>query len=336
MRILNRVLIVVVGLVMVAIVAGAIYQSIASARDAARYPMPGERIDIGGRFLHLYCSGSGTPTVLLESGLAADHTTWQVVQPVIAEFTRVCSYDRAGMGWSDPSLNPTQSRFVNADLHALLAAAKINGPILLAGHSAGGVFVRGYFHAHPDDVTGMVLIDSSHEQQRNRFPHDPQADAAERQTLDQIRLCKAVAWTGVLRAMGTLDALGEKLPEIIRPTSVALSNRTSFCGAIEHEMVSFDPDVSQASAPASLGNLPLVVLTHGRAPAAQDFPLPMPDQYLKEAERVWSELQDELAHLSTRTSHRIVTNSGHFIQVEAPDAVVRAIRDVINGDPGSQ
>lgn len=336
MRTLRRVVTIVALFVVLAVTAGAIYQAAASARDAARFPMPGKRIDIGGRSLHLYCSGAGTPTVLLENGLSVNYTTWQVVQPAIAELTRVCSYDRAGMGWSDPSPNPTQSRFVNADLHALLAAAKIDGPIVLVGHSAGGVFVRGYFHDYRSDVVGMVLIDSSHEQQRNRFPHDPQADAVERRTLDQIRLCKAVAWTGLLRATGTLDALGAKLPDAIRPASVALSNRTGFCGGVEHEMVTFEPDVSQSSAPASLGDLPLVVLTHGRAPAPQDFPLPMPENYLKEAERVWRELQDELARLSTRASHRIVANSGHFIQLEAPDAVVQAIRDVIDGRTSDQ
>jgi pimeloyl-ACP methyl ester carboxylesterase len=270
MRMLRRVLVGIAILIVVAISAGAIYQAAASARDASRYPMPGQRIDIGGRSIHLYCSGAGSPTVLLENGLAANYTAWQLVQPLIAEFTRVCSYDRAGMGWSDSSPNPTQSRFVNADLNELLTRAEIAGPFVLVGWSAGGVFVRDYYHQHPGVVVGMVLVDSSHEQQRARFPHDPQAERIEGQMNTQIRLCSAFAWTGIVRTIGVLEPLAAKLPEAIRPMSLALSERTGFCGGVEHEMQSF--------------------------------------------------------------AHRIVANSGHAISIEAPEAVVQAVRDVIGGD----
>jgi pimeloyl-ACP methyl ester carboxylesterase len=332
MRMVYRVLIVTGMLIVVATIVGAVYQSAASARDAAGYPMPGQRIDIGGRSLHVYCSGSGTPTVLLENGLAANYTAWQLVQPSIAEFTRVCSYDRAGMGWSDSSPNATQPRFVNADLYQLLTRAEIASPYVLVGASAGGVFVRDYYHQHPSDIVGMVLVDSAHEQQLNRFPHDPQAQRAEGQMQKQIHLCGAFAWTGIVRGIGVLKDLAAKLPEGIRPASLALSERTGYCGGVEHEMLTFDPNISQSAPPASLGDLPLIVLTHGRAPEAQDFPVAMPEPYLRETERVWRELQNELARLSTRSSQRIVASSGHAISVEAPDTVVQAVRDVIGGD----
>jgi pimeloyl-ACP methyl ester carboxylesterase len=332
MRMLYRALVGIGILIVVAIMGGSIYQATASARDAALYPMPGQRFDIGGRSMHLFCSGVGTPIVLLENGLGANYTAWQLVQPLIAEFTRVCSYDRAGMGWSDSSPNTTQSRSVNADLNELLTRADVAGPLVLVGWSAGGVFVRDYYHQHPGNVVGMVLVDSSHEQQRNRFPHDAQAERIEGQMQSQIRLCGAFAWTGIVRTIGVLEALAAKLPEAIRPASLALSERSGFCGGVAHEMRSFAPDVSQSTPLASLGDLPLVVLTHGRAPAPEDFPVAMPESYLRETERVWRDLQNELAELSSRSSHRIVANSGHDIPLEAPEAVVRAVRDVIGGD----
>lgn len=263
MRMLKRVLIGIAILIAVVLTTGAIYQAAASARDAARYPMPGKRFDIGGRSMHLYCSGVGSPTVLLENGLGANYTAWQLVQPLIAEFARVCSYDRAGMGWSDSSSNPAQSRFVNADLNEVLTRAEITGPFVLVGWSAGGVFVRDYYHQHPSNVVGMVLVDSSHEQQRNRFPQDPQAQRIENQMNDQVRVCSAVAWTGIVRTIGALETLAVKLPEAIRPASLALSERTGFCGGVEHEMRTFPPDISQSAPPTPLGDLPLVVLTHG-------------------------------------------------------------------------
>ena len=98
-------------------VGGAAYQWLASSNDAKRFPMPGERVDIGGRSLHLYCTGNGSTTVLLENGLGGNYAAWRLVQHDLSTFARVCNYDRAGMGWSDPSGRPTQADFVSDDLH---------------------------------------------------------------------------------------------------------------------------------------------------------------------------------------------------------------------------
>ena len=128
-------------------------------------------VDIGGRRLHLSCTGSGSPTVILEAGMGDSLATWKAVQPAAAEITRVCSYDRAGRGTSDPDPR-TEVRTSHAaveDLRLLLGAAKIGGPYVLVGHSYGGAYIRLYAKRYPGDVAGMVLVDASHEDQFNRF-----------------------------------------------------------------------------------------------------------------------------------------------------------------------
>src|SRR5262245_3211505 len=136
---------------------GAIYQAAATARDARRYPPPGQLVNVGGYRLHLYCAGEGSPTVVLEAvsgGLAID---WAWVQPEGARTTRVCTYDRAGRGWSEPGPAPRDARQLARELHTLLRNAAVPGPYVLAGHSAGGLFAREYAAQYPDEVVGLVL-----------------------------------------------------------------------------------------------------------------------------------------------------------------------------------
>jgi pimeloyl-ACP methyl ester carboxylesterase len=314
--------------VVVLAAAGAAYQWIASTRDAQRFPMPGNRVDIGGRSLHLYCSGDGPVTVLLENGLGGNYSAWRLVQSSLSQFARACSYDRAGLGWSDASDRPTRAEFVSDDLHRLMVAAGLSPPFVLVGWSAGGVFVRRYYRDHPDGVIGMVFVESSHEQQRQRLA---ESQDTQREGLRQLDLCRAVAWSGAVRALGVMEKLTAPLhlPETLAAETVSMENRAEYCGGVAHEMVGFAPDISQAEPPASLGDLPLVVLTRGRRSTPQEYPIPVTQAYLDGLDRTWFQLQDELAALSTRASHRVAADSGHAISLQAPDVVVTAVRDVI-------
>ena len=149
--------------------AGALYQALAGAADARAYPPPGRLVDVGGYRLHIACFGErrpGTPTVVLEDGSAGvGSIDWRPVQALVAPATRVCAYDRAGFGWSDPGPAPRTAGRVTAELHTLLRGAGEEGPYVLAGHSLGGYFNRVYASAHPGEVAGMVLVDASHEDQ---------------------------------------------------------------------------------------------------------------------------------------------------------------------------
>jgi pimeloyl-ACP methyl ester carboxylesterase len=128
---------------------------------AAATPKPSQtRIDIGGRALFISCTGTGSPTVVLEAGSGNGADTWAGIQSEVARFTRVCSYDRAGIGQSDPAAGGVRTVQDSVDdLHALLAAADISGPIVLVGHSVGGLIVRLYSSQYPDEVAGLVLVD---------------------------------------------------------------------------------------------------------------------------------------------------------------------------------
>ncbi|MCL5995131.1 MAG: alpha/beta fold hydrolase [Chloroflexi bacterium] len=161
----GRITLGVIALPFLLMLLGFVYQSVAEAADASTYPPPGQRVDVGGYRLHIYCTGAqqaGAPTVILESLFPGTVSNWAWVQPEIAKVTRVCAYDRAGHGWSDPGPEPRDARQHAHELHALLQNANVAGPYVLVGHSLGGLFVRMYATLYPAEVAGMVLLEGSH------------------------------------------------------------------------------------------------------------------------------------------------------------------------------
>jgi pimeloyl-ACP methyl ester carboxylesterase len=157
----------VVALLVLALI-GVIYQAFGTEIYRRIYPPLGELVDMDGHSLHINCVGEGSPTVILESGLGATSVDWANIQPEVANTTRVCAYDRAGSGWSEPGPGPGDPQQIAAELHTLLANAGIDGPYVLVGHSFGGLYVRMYAYQYPNEVEGMVLVDSSHPEQSAR------------------------------------------------------------------------------------------------------------------------------------------------------------------------
>src|SRR6266403_4372367 len=157
-------------LVVLLAIVGAIYQSVESSNDLRTHSPPGRLIEVNGYKMHLYCVGDGSPTVILESGLGDNWLSWYKVQPALAKFARVCSYDRAAVGWSDVQPEPPDSRNVALRLHSLLNNAEVKPPYVLVGHSIGGIHVRVYQNMYPSDVVGMVFVDSTHPDAKNRVP----------------------------------------------------------------------------------------------------------------------------------------------------------------------
>jgi pimeloyl-ACP methyl ester carboxylesterase len=158
---------------------GASYEAIAPAGDARRYPAPGQLVDVGGERLHIQCVGAGSPTVVLDAGLGGSSLDWSLVQPELGRTTRVCAYDRAGMGWSDPGPQPRTPSQIADELHTLLTNAGISGPYVLVGHSLAGKNVRLFALQHPEQVAGMVLVDA-----RSEYV-DANTSPAEEQTFQQ-------------------------------------------------------------------------------------------------------------------------------------------------------
>ncbi|HKZ52584.1 MAG TPA: alpha/beta hydrolase, partial [Candidatus Acidoferrales bacterium] len=147
---------------LVLVLLGVVHQLLGSARDARRYPPLGQLVDVGGYRLHLLCTGEGRPTVVLDSGLPGTCLSWTYVQPELVRFTRVCSYDRAGLGWSDASPHPRTSKQMVEELRRLLANAGIKPPYVLVGHSFGAFTVRLFAALNSNEVVGLVLVDPLH------------------------------------------------------------------------------------------------------------------------------------------------------------------------------
>src|SRR5918994_2477775 len=172
-RQIGRVLLWLIVALLVLAVAGAIYQAIATERAEQAYPPPGEMVDVGGYSLHINCVGQGSPTVVLDAGLGGMSAEWVWVQREVSDTTRVCAYDRAGMGWSEMGPEPRDAKQITSELHTLLSKAGIEGPYVLVGHSLGGISMQTYAHRYPDEVAGVVLVDSSFD--THQFSQRPEA-----------------------------------------------------------------------------------------------------------------------------------------------------------------
>src|ERR671910_3102926 len=162
----------IVALLVLAVV-GAIYQAIATERAERAYPPPGEMVDVGGYSLHINCVGQGSPTVVLDAALGNTSAGWVRVQREVSDTTRVCAYDRAGMGWSEMGPEPRDAKQISSELHTLLSKAGIEGPYVLVGHSLGGLSMLTYAARYPEEVAGVTLVDSSTE--LDQFSHRPKA-----------------------------------------------------------------------------------------------------------------------------------------------------------------
>jgi pimeloyl-ACP methyl ester carboxylesterase len=309
------------GLLLLAVI-GAIYQAVSTARDMRRFPPPGKLVDVGGYRLHLYCTGAGSPTVVLDTGFDDTSLVWWAVQPEIAKATRVCSYDRAGTGWSEAGPTPTYSQLIAGELHTLLRNAEIAAPYVLVGASFGGLNARVFASQHPEETAGMVLIDAMHEDQFARLPGPKGPPPAWAKML-----ARSAGWlggtTGLWRMLGVTSTTLAVPPEVA-PMARAVSLRTE--AYVAGEKIEGFRSLEQARATRRsdgqppLGDKPLAVLTHGKKGEAGAT---------DNAEAVWLELQTDLARLSSNGQHIVAEKSGHRIMLEQPEVVIAAVRNVV-------
>jgi pimeloyl-ACP methyl ester carboxylesterase len=298
--------------VLAALAVGALgggYETVRLALDRSAYPAPGRSYVVDGHRLHLQCTGTGTPTVVLEGGLGETSRAWGWIAPTVSRSTRVCAYDRAGQGWSDNARRPQDAFAVADDLHTLLRTAGEVGPYVLVGHSTGGTYALAHAARYPGDVTGMVLVDSASPDQFTALPDYPGFYAMWRRV---SALLPTLARLGAAQLVTV--ATGSTLPEPAAAQAQAFASSPRDARS-QHDELSVYPEVfRQAKTLTTLGGRPLVVLTAARGQQAG-----------------WSIAQDRLAALSGNGSHRLVDATHGSLLADRQDAAVagQAVADVV-------
>jgi pimeloyl-ACP methyl ester carboxylesterase len=334
-RWLGRGLLALLALVAAVAIVGLCYQAIGSSADASRFPQQGKSVSLGAAFsnlsLNIDCRGQGSPTVILDSGLGVPAVGWNPVLTEVAKFTRVCSYDRAGYGWSDGTSLPRTSSEIVKELHALLGAANEKGPYILVGHSFGGYNVRVYNGQYPADVVGMVLVDASHEDQNNRMSAPIQAFM--KKTMEdmkrQQKLAPLLIRFGVVRFTQRNQGESPGVSKEFGQEMLYLQRQTKFIEATAAELGAFEESAVEVRASGNLGDKPLVVLTAGKSADASQLPPGFPKKDFDDFHEVWvNDLQVRESQLSTHGKRIMVPDSDHMIPFERPDTIVAAIREV--------
>ena len=311
--------------------AGALYQAIATELAERAYPPPGEMVAVGGYSLHINCTGQGSPTVILDAGSGLFSAQWVRVQRQVSDTTRVCAYDRAGIGWSEMGPDPRDARQITGELHTLLCKAGIEGPYVLVGHSYGGMYMQTYAARYPDEVAGVALVDSSTDP--DQFSQRPEAQNSHEPQEQKSALVSQLerfgvslpARLGIVRLLSKLDPASPQLPPHQRAQIDALTPSTRQFTTFVLELLA-PTQTLRLGSPGSLGNEPLAVVT---AP--------------KQAEPGWLKHQDKLATLSSNSIHRVVKGATHTsLLYEKSDAqatsaaIVEVVVSVRNDRPLAQ
>jgi len=322
----------IVGLVILFACFGGAYQAIGIWRDARRFPQRGRTVQAGLIRMNIDCAGVGSPTVILEQGGGMPAIGWMKIQPQIAQFTRVCSYDRAGYGWSQPGPMPRAIPRLAEELKALLEASGEKGPYVMAAASLGGPIVRLYTKLYPKDVAGLILVDASHEDQLKRAQsvQPPELIEENNREIESYQRWERfrrpfMLHLGIERFMLHFTPQSAQMPKLFWEEYLYLSQKAGFQETLASEIRSL-PESSSVLRWTNLGDRPLIVLTAGKMTFT---PQPYLTKKIEDKIRnAFHQMQVEQARLSTRGRQIIVSDSGHVIMFERPDAVVAAIREV--------
>jgi len=285
-----------------------------------RHPPPGKMYQVDGHLMRLECTGQGSPAIVLEAGGGNDGLTWAGIQPKLAMHTQVCSYDRAGLGWSDPLPRPRDADHVAVELHGLLASAHIGLPVILMGHSMGGLFIRDYAAHYPSEVAGLVFVDSSTPLQ-NRNAAYLAYDGPRKATQFLLVSNEIMFVLGIPRLVVGCSGKGDRVKGLT--SRVFYEDRCHQpVGAIQAEADDFDLSGQETAKTGPFGHLPILILTHD---TTIDVAHGLPNSLIQASEA----FQNDFLKLSDRTRRIIARGSGHFIHIDRPDLVEREVSDFI-------
>jgi pimeloyl-ACP methyl ester carboxylesterase len=315
--------------------AGVAYQLAGNWRDHARFRAPGRHVRVAGTALHLYETGLGQPDVVLEAGISASSVSWRPVQRALAHGMRVAAYDRAGYAWSAASSTPRTIEHLCVELDGIVAATGARGPVILVGHSFGGLLLRHYAALHAGRVAGLVLVDPL-----EPFEWWPLNEARERQLRRGVTLARRGAWLaklGVVRLGLDLLTLGA------RPLAKLMARASSGDGApvpdrLVNEVRKLPPELwpivkahwcrplAFTTLAEYLDRLPQACALEPDAAALRDLPLVVISAASTKPEVVAA--HRATAALSARGRHVVAEGSGHWIQLDRPDVIVRCVREI--------
>jgi len=302
------------GLIVLTLVAGRIYQVSSESEDLARHPAPGGLVTVGGHLMHINCDGQCSPTIIFELGVGSSSVSWNDVHKRVSRFTRACVYDRPGLGYSEPTDQPLRSSNVAERLQELLRAAKIEDDLVLVGWSAGGVYIREFYRRYPERVEAMLFVDSSHEQQANRMPQSSGGGSD-----PMLEIASRLAPFGIVRMSGILNHRVERGAGSVELKSQlkAVYHQSHILKTVLRESAAFDLDINAAQSPSPLGDLPLIVLTRGISDSSQ------------QENDARNQLQQELTLLSTNGKQIIASESGHHVYADQPELLVESVEELV-------
>jgi len=293
------------------------YERVSRVVAFRNYSPEGVLIDVGGHSLHLIKRGTGGPTVVLESGLDGNgHLPWYKVEAEISLSATTISYDRAGVLWSERGSKSKTAEAMSEDLSTLLNKGGYPKPYIVVGHSLAGLTLRPFIVKNAEDIAGIVLVDTSHPGQFNRMP-------AELNQTPSRGMMNLLSSFGIIRLSAPAIFPNTNAEDRINMVGTALSHKS--ISAVLDEMESIEGLAEEAKQITSFGDIPVVVIT-GASPTRNDV---YPEEFREDMEHLWGELQLDLLSLSTNSQQVLAVESDHYVQVDEPDIVIRAIRDLI-------
>jgi pimeloyl-ACP methyl ester carboxylesterase len=312
-KVAQRILLSVTVLVTAAVAGSSLYNAIALHHFWTLHPHPGVIVDAGGYKMHIDCTGSGSPAIILETGLGNDSLIWGGVQPELSKTTRVCSYDRAGFGWSDARPDPRDAGHIAEELNHLLVRAGITGPIVLMAHSIGGLYVRDYATHYPN-VVGLVFVDSS-------TPFQDRKVGTWRRQGPPLWVFRLAFIVGVPRLMGRCSSGAKGADAEIKRLQAEATCRTH-ASAVSGEGNSIEQSSQQTVHSGPYGALPILIISHDPSNLLPNQTRTRPDS---DWEAAWNQMQEDFKLLSTRSRRIIARGSRHAIMLDRPDLIEKEV-----------
>jgi pimeloyl-ACP methyl ester carboxylesterase len=313
-KLTERVVLSTIVLLAVALAGNSLFNTIAIHRFWALNPPPGDIYTVNGHKMHIYCTGSGSPTIILEAGLGSDSLIWGGVQQALSKATHVCSYDRAGFGWSDALPDPRDADHISSELQQLLVKAGITGRMVLMGHSIAGIYVRDYAARYPANVAGIVFVDSATPFQ-DRNPALKGGGAGLPPWAVRLEMS-----AGIPRLVGMCSWGAPGVDAHTKKLQGEDNCRANF-SAISAEIKSIDRSSQQAVQSGSYGALPILIISHD--PTIRISTLPTQQSVV--AQNAWSQMQEDLKKLSTHSRRIIAKGSAHNIMFARPDLIDKEV-----------